>query len=131
MGFFQWWCSVGSLIGTVVDNFTAEIDGRASYMIPLALIYCVPVILALFMPLIPESPRWLVEHGKVEEARKALKWLRPDESMVEPELQNIKAAHDAEINNTAVVSYWDMFRNPVDRRRTLLSVAAVSIQGAT
>jgi len=131
MGVFQWWCSVGSLVGTVVDNFTAEIDGKASYMIPLALIYIVPCILSVGMIFIPESPRWLIEHGKVEKARKALVWLRPDKEYIEMEIEEIRLAHEAEVNSTKSVTFWDMFRDPVDRRRTLLSLVAISLLGGS
>lgn len=53
---FQVWTSVGTLIGTIVDSFTSELLDRSSYMIPLALIYIVPAILAVGMFFIPESP---------------------------------------------------------------------------
>jgi hypothetical protein len=56
---FQVWTSVGTLIGTIVDNFTSELLSRASYMIPLAIIYVVPAILAFGMIFIPESPRYV------------------------------------------------------------------------
>ncbi|EJU05941.1 MFS monosaccharide transporter-like protein [Dacryopinax primogenitus] len=131
LGFFQWWCSIGSLVGTIVDNYTAPIDGRASYMIPLALIYIVPVILAIGMIFVPESPRWLVSKGKIEEARASLLWLRSEGDKVEAELTQIKDAAKLEAETTKGVTFWDMFRNPIDRRRTLLSVMAVSVQGAS
>ncbi|KZT51696.1 MFS monosaccharide transporter-like protein [Calocera cornea HHB12733] len=131
MGFFQWWTSIGSLIGTVVDNFTAGIDGRASYMIPLALIYAVPCILFFGMFFIPESPRWLVEHNKLEAGRKALEWLRPDKETFEAEMAEIVASREVESSSTSRATFWDLWKDPVDRRRTLLSIAAVSIQGAS
>jgi MFS family permease len=35
---FQFWTSIGTLIGTIVDNFTAPLKGKAEYLIPLGLI---------------------------------------------------------------------------------------------
>lgn len=32
---FQVWTSVGTLVGTIVDNFTSKITTRESYLIPL------------------------------------------------------------------------------------------------
>ncbi|MCJ1394678.1 hypothetical protein MMC18_007558 [Xylographa bjoerkii] len=127
---FQVWTSVGTLIGTVVDNFTSPIMSRASYMIPLALIYIVPVILGVGMIFIPESPRWLAQNGKMEKARKALYWLRPDKDAVEAELAEIQLGIEAEVSTASSSAILDMFRNPVDRRRTILSVASVSVQAA-
>ena len=58
-----------------MDNYTAPIAGKASYLIPLGLIYIVPFIIAGGLFFIPESPRWLMEQGKVEKARRSLTWL--------------------------------------------------------
>ena len=41
---FMFWTSIGTLVGTIVDNFTAPIMGKNSYLIPLGLIYIVPAI---------------------------------------------------------------------------------------
>jgi Na+/melibiose symporter-like transporter len=47
-------------IGTIVDNYTAPLVGRTSYLIPLGLIYIVPFVIAVLLVFIPESPRWLM-----------------------------------------------------------------------
>lgn len=57
---FNLWTSIGQLVGTIVDNETATIPSRASYLIPLGLIYIVPFILTVGLLFIPESPRWLM-----------------------------------------------------------------------
>jgi len=129
---FQVWTSVGSLVGTVVDNFTAPLPGRDSYLIPLGLIYIIPGIMALGMLFIPESPRWLMQQGKRERAIKSLRWLRPyDETEIQREAADIQEALDAEQEMAKHAGIMDMFSNPIDRRRTWLAIGAISTQGAS
>lgn len=128
---FMCWTSIGSLIGTIIDNFTAKIIGKNSYIIPLGLIYIIPVILCGGIFFIPESPRWLLQKGKKEEAHKAMMWLRPYPETVDAEIADIQAAIDMELSLADGVSVWDMFTNPVDRRRTVLAVCGVTLQAAS
>lgn len=128
---FQIWTSIGVLIGTVVDNATHDMEGRNSYLIPLATIYFVPVLMSIGLFFIPESPRWLMLVDKPEEANKAMYWLRPDQAAVPAELAEIQAAIDAEKATKATANFMDIWRDPVDRRRTLLAVAAISTQAAS
>ncbi|RFU30720.1 hypothetical protein B7463_g5629, partial [Scytalidium lignicola] len=130
ISFFTVWTSLGSLVGTIVDNFTSKVTSRASYMIPLGLIYIVPGIISVGLLIIPESPRWLVQHGNIEKARKALEWLRPDQETVEIELREMQIAIESEKQMVRGAAWMDMFRNPVDRRRTIISVASVTTQAA-
>jgi hypothetical protein len=95
------------------------------------MIYIVPVIMAVAMFFIPESPRWLILRGKHDEGIKALRWLRPVGAAVEDEAAEIRAAIEREKELGSQVQVLDMFRNPVDRRRTILSICSVTLQAAS
>jgi len=128
---FQIWTSIGALIGTVIDNATHNMAGRESYLIPLGTIYIVPAFMSVAMLFIPESPRWLLLVNKQEQARNAMLWMRPDPETVPEELAEIQAAIDAEKATKDSANFIDIWRDPVDRRRTLLAIAAVSTQAAS
>ncbi|KAF2688509.1 monosaccharide transporter-like protein [Lentithecium fluviatile CBS 122367] len=128
---FQFFTSFGTLIGTIVDWATAKRPDKSAYLIPLGLIYVVPFLLGIGMFFIPESPRWLILQGRYDEGRKALKWLRPDGYDTDAEAAEIRAAIEKEKESSSGVGWLDMVRNPVDRRRTLLAVGAVTLQAAS
>ena len=50
---FDLWISIGSLVGTIVDNFTSTYAGRDCYLIPLGVILILPVIVFCGMFFIP------------------------------------------------------------------------------
>ncbi|KAJ4351420.1 uncharacterized protein N0V89_006762 [Didymosphaeria variabile] len=128
---FQSWTSIGTLIGTVVDNSTHSLAGKTSYLIPLGIIYIIPVFMSVGLFFIPESPRWLVLVERHDQAKKSLMWMRPNKDAVQEELDDIHAAILAEKEVASSASFIDIIKNPVDRRRTLLAIAAVSIQAAS
>ncbi|EON99397.1 putative general alpha-glucoside permease protein [Phaeoacremonium minimum UCRPA7] len=128
---FQFWTSIGTLVGTIVDNFTSKIQGRDSYIIPLGIVYIVPGLLCIGMLFIPESPRWLLQMGHKTQAEKSLNWLRPEGWSVSTEFAEMNEALEVEQQLASGVGVLDLFRNRIDRRRTLLSIAAITTQAAS
>jgi hypothetical protein len=81
----------------------------------------------MFIYFCPESPRWLVENGKVEQAVEVLvKYHANGDSsdpLVEVELAEIQQAIEIDRHLRATTSYWSMFNNSANRSRTMIIVA--------
>ncbi|KAK4234523.1 hypothetical protein C8A03DRAFT_18589 [Achaetomium macrosporum] len=117
--------SLGALFGILVDNYCEPYGGNASWQIPLAVMYVVPVFLAVLLLFLPDTPRFYVAQGREEKAMWAIRRLRgiEDEAFLRAEVEDIKSAYLMEQELHAGVHLRDMFRGP-DLRRTLLSYGA-------
>ena len=60
----QWSITWGILIQYFIQFGCSYIDGRASFRIPWGLQMIPGIILSFGMELFPESPRWLLDHGR-------------------------------------------------------------------
>lgn len=127
---WQFWISIGALIGTIINNTTQTRLGRLSYQIPLSLLYVVPVLLGVALFFLPETPRHLATRGNFDAALNSLRRLRDSsytDMQVKEELSEIK--HSPE-NDTAVsskVDYFEMFhKHALKRTLTSLGLALYS-----
>lgn len=82
--------NIGNIVGAAITNATKSRLDKASYQIPIGALFIVPVFLAVGLLFVPESPRYLLDKGKTEQARKALRTLRGDS--VAPEFVELEWA---------------------------------------
>jgi MFS family permease len=110
---FAYWVNVGSIVGTVIDYYTKDRMDKLSYQIPLACLYIVPTGLFIALFFVPESPRWLLHHGKEPQAREALERLRGsdvDPTEIEIEWVEMVRGVEQEVLVSKNVEFLDMFR---------------------
>ena len=80
--------------GTNYIGGTGKSQSEAAWLVPICLQLAPALILLIGMLFMPYSPRWLVHHGREDEARKVLAMLRSmpqDHELVELEFLEIKA----------------------------------------
>lgn len=122
--FYQFWISFGALLGTVINNETSKRLDRSSYRIPLGVLYIIPVLLAIALLFLPETPRHLAAHSKYDEAKCALRFLRDatyTDLQVEEEIAEIKHAIEIDEEIISTVGYHEIFR-AATIKRTLTSL---------
>ncbi|MBF6329570.1 sugar porter family MFS transporter [Nocardia transvalensis] len=78
--------------GGSIDTFEATDDWR--WMIGIAVFPA--LVLAVAMLQLPETPRWLIDHGTVGKARVVLRWMRPNRSAAVEETLKIWAISQQE-----------------------------------
>ncbi|KAL8400913.1 hypothetical protein RB594_001080 [Gaeumannomyces avenae] len=119
VGAYQLSITIGLLLAAVVNNATHLHTDTGSYRIPIAVQFAWSIILIVGMLLLPDTPRFLIKRGKVEEAKAALGKLRrlpADHPAVDDEISEIKANHDFEMS-LGSASYLDCFSGPMLKRQ--------------
>jgi hypothetical protein len=131
VGLFSFYVNLGSIIGSVVDNYTKQHLNKLSYRIPLACMFIVPWLLTISLFFVPESPRWLLHHDQPDAARKSLETLRSDHGeQLELEWAEMLRGVAEEQRIAKTTQFVDMFKGH-DLRRTLLCYATIASQSAS
>ncbi|KAG8822093.1 hypothetical protein FRB91_005376 [Serendipita sp. 411] len=116
----------GSIVAAWSTFGTFRIANNWSWRIPSALQGLSSVIQLLFVWFIPESPRWLINRGRDEEAKAILAKYHSGGDLSHPlitfEYNEIKEALALE-TEAARVSWLDLFRTPGNRRRMRIIIA--------
>ncbi|KAK6341466.1 hypothetical protein TWF696_008539 [Orbilia brochopaga] len=108
---------VGFVVGLAVAfwvgyAFSFWDTGRGTYLawrVSMGLQYIPALAFMLGVPFVPESPRWLLDHNRAEEARRAMAWIRgtTDPDKVQPEIdvisENIRYHREHDIRSWKVL----------------------------
>lgn len=99
---------------------------NAQWRIPLGLQLAPALVLALLILLFPESPRWLIDHGREEEGLKTLARLHANGDQNDPWVQAEYASIQyaiAEEHEHAASRYVELFKEKSSARRLILVTA--------
>ncbi|KAF2228186.1 general substrate transporter [Elsinoe ampelina] len=124
----QFMLGIGALVATWTTFGTLNYsnDDDLQWRLPLAIQVIPAGILGLLIMLFPESPRWLIDHGKPEEGLKTLARLHAHGDVNDPwvraEYEQIQEAITYEHEHEAK-SYSELFTNRSSFRRLFLATA--------
>lgn len=114
MSGYQFCITIGILLANCVVYATQNRDDTGSYRIPVAVQFLWAIILATGLFLLPESPRYFVKKGKLDQAAKALSRVRGqpvDSAYIQDELAEIIANHEYELKVVPQTSYFGSWAN--------------------
>lgn len=115
---------VGSLLSAVINYGSQNIQSTWSWRLPSLLQLLPSVVAAIFLPFIPESPRWLIVHGEEAHAQEVLAIMNGDEDLdkaavAAQEIRLVIANEEAAYPRNA---WREILSGPANRRRLLLLV---------
>ncbi|KIW36905.1 uncharacterized protein PV06_10810 [Exophiala oligosperma] len=108
--FYQFFINIPTFIGACVDQGTYKISSNLAYQIPLICTLLAPLVLLSLIYWLPESPRWLVTAGRIDEAKASLMKLRGQHAQREEldnEMKNIVNFIELEKQYETSASYMD------------------------
>ncbi|KAF4967540.1 hypothetical protein FSARC_4925 [Fusarium sarcochroum] len=130
VGTYQFALILGGLVINCVCLGTSRIPDNRSWRIPLGLFYLIPTIIAIGIWFLPESPRWLLQRGRVEEARTNLVKFRSGaftEEDIAEEFREAQLQLDTEAEKGR---FWEIFATR-NLKRTFLVIGINFFQQAT
>ncbi|KAF3915636.1 hypothetical protein ABW21_db0208981 [Orbilia brochopaga] len=123
MSFWQMFYSVGSFIAFWINYAcTKHVKTLGNWDWQMVVIFqvLVPIIIVSLIWFNPETPRWFVQKGRVEEAKAALRRVRDTEEEVEEEILQIQQAIQFE-KESLDGSYLPLWKDKSLRKRLLLA----------
>jgi hypothetical protein len=99
-------------------------DSRG-WRVPLAVQIIPSLFLGSLIMLFPESPRWLCDHDRGEEGLRNLAKLHAHGDVNDPYVQaeyNLIQEQIAREHSQKKATYWDLFKNKYELRRTVLAM---------
>lgn len=117
--------SIGLALSQWIDLGFYFVDSSASWRFPLALPIVLALIILAAVPVMPESARWLVKHGRIEEAKAVLAVLEdvPEESpIIEEDIRKMQLS--LSVVEAGANDFSALIRNGESRllNRTLLAM---------
>jgi sugar porter (SP) family MFS transporter len=137
---YQFCITIGLLLAACVTYATESRTDTSSYRIPIAIQFAWALILGIGMLFLPDSPRYYVKKGNIEQARNVLSRLRGqprDSKYVEAELAEIVANADYERSVIPDSGYWgswlhcftgSLWNGSSNVRRTILGTSLQMMQ---
>ena len=131
---YQLMITLGIFLGYCTNFGTKNYSNSVQWRVPLGLCFAWALFMIGGMTFVPESPRYLVEAGRIDEARASLAKVNkcpPDHPYIQYELETIEAGVE-EMRAAGTASWGELFTGkPAMFQRTMVGVMIQSLQQLT
>ncbi|KAG5954567.1 hypothetical protein E4U13_004098 [Claviceps humidiphila] len=137
---YQFCITIGIMLASIVVYATKDLDNTGAYRIPIAIQFPWALILGIGLLFLPDSPRYFVKKGQIQQAIDALSRVRgqpPNSEYVQTEIAEIVANEEYEralIPSTTWFGSWancfkgSVFSAKSNLRRTILGTSLQMMQ---
>ncbi|CAI7635546.1 hypothetical protein PCG10_000343 [Penicillium crustosum] len=111
---YQFCVTIGLMLASCLVYGTENRKDTGSFRIPIAIQFIWAIVLASGLVFLPDSPRYFVKKGRIEDARKALCIVRdqpPDSEYIEAELSEIIANEEYERSVIPDAGWFGSWKN--------------------
>ena len=131
---YQLMITCGIFLGYCTNYGTKNYSNSVQWRVPLGLCFAWALFMIGGMTFVPESPRYLIEVGRVEEARRSIaisNKVSPDDPAVTFEVENVQAAVEAE-RLAGSASWGELFSTKTKIfQRLIMGIMIQSLQQLT
>ncbi|KAJ5779135.1 hypothetical protein N7457_006855 [Penicillium paradoxum] len=121
---------LGYVLCNWIDFGLSKVDGALQWRIPLAISFFFSLVVLFSVFLLPESPRWLVRAGRIEDANNSLaayKGLPDDDETVRIEIAGIETSLETSVGSASLMDIFS-FSKPDDERLLYRFCLCVALQ---
>ncbi|GIK07208.1 hypothetical protein Aspvir_002864 [Aspergillus viridinutans] len=129
---WQMWTAFGIMLGNIMGVAFMGLSDDLSWRLMLGSTVVLPLIVCAQVYFCPESPRWLIEHNKIDKAFAAFRILRPTDLQAARDLYyayvGVELERKVNKGKNFFTMFIELFTIPRNRRATLASWIVMFMQ---
>ncbi|RHZ51691.1 hypothetical protein CDV55_103622 [Aspergillus turcosus] len=129
---WQMWTAFGIMLGNIMGVAFMGLSDDLSWRLMLGSTVVLPLIVCTQVYFCPESPRWLIEHNKIDKAFAAFRTLRPSDLQAARDLYyayvGVELERKVNKGKNFFTMFIELFTIPRNRRATLASWIVMFMQ---
>ncbi|KAL1959868.1 hypothetical protein VTO42DRAFT_1013 [Malbranchea cinnamomea] len=129
---WQMWTAFGIMLGNIMGVAFGGLEEDLAWRLMLGSTVVLPLVVCAQVYFCPESPRWLIERGKIEKAFKSFRTLRPTELQAARDLYyayvGVELEREVNKGKNFFTMLWELFSIPRNARATAASTIVMWLQ---